>query len=49
MMKFKNDIINFLSNGKTKCLRIVPGDMFIVNITGGISVDWIAFGSGYNC
>lgn len=49
MMKFKNDVINFLSNGKTKCLRIVPGDMFIVNITGGISVDWIAFGSGYNC
>lgn len=49
MMDFKNKIIDFLTNGKPKCLRLVPGDMFIVNIVGNVSVDWVAFGSGYNC
>lgn len=50
MMKdFKKRIIDFLTNGKPKCIRTIQGEMFIVNITGNVSVQWLNFGSGYQC
>lgn len=49
LLEYKNKLLDFLSNGKTKCIRLLQGEMFYAMITGNISVSWDNFGSGYIC
>lgn len=49
MIDFKKRILNFLTNGKPKCIRMLQGELFVVNIIGNVQIEWVNFGNGYQC